>query len=300
VSAPAHVGTWSGQDVSIAEIEDELVALRREMEEGGDLLTRVMTHVAWVPVPWYEAARETLAGMAERHPSRTILLVPEPDADRDAIDADLALECFAYPGLERHVCAEVIELRLCGTRARAPASVVLPLLVADLPAFLRWRGLPPFGTRELDQLLGVVDRLIVDSTEWPDLPAPYRQLRDLFNRVAASDIAWARTERWRRQLASLWPEIANVRHIGVTGTAAQACLLAGWLRSRLGRDHIAVDHQPAERLTSVEIDGRPTPFPPGDPPAPSDVLSDELERYSRDPVYEAAVAAAAVGTSVRT
>jgi hypothetical protein len=34
------------------------------------------------------------------------------------------------------------------------------------------------------------------------------------------------------------------------------------------------------------------PFPPGDPPLPSSVLSDELDRFTRDRVYEAAVLAA--------
>jgi glucose-6-phosphate dehydrogenase assembly protein OpcA len=211
VAAPTHVDEWSGDDVSVDDIERELVDLRGRIA-AGDLLTRVMTHVAWVPPEWYDAARQTLAGMAERHPSRTILLVPEPDADDDAIDAELRLECFAYPGLDRHVCAEVIDLKLRGARARsrAPASIVLPLLVADLPAFMRWRGLPPFRTTEFDQLVAVVDRLVVDSTEWPDLPAPYSGLPEYFEHVAVSDIAWARTERWRAQLASLWPEIASV------------------------------------------------------------------------------------------
>ena len=76
------------------------------------------------------------------------------------------------------------------------------------------------------------------------------------------------------------------------GTAAQAWLLCGWLRSRLGRDDIALEHDPAEKLLGVTLDGESVPLPPGDPPAPSDVLSDELERFTPDPVYEAAVLAA--------
>jgi hypothetical protein len=60
----------------------------------------------------------------------------------------------------------------------------------------------------------------------------------------------------------------------------------------LGRDEISVEHDPAEKLESVELDGEAVPLPPGDPPAPSDVLSDELEHFTPDPVYEAAVLAA--------
>jgi glucose-6-phosphate dehydrogenase assembly protein OpcA len=152
--------------------------------------------------------------------------------------------------------------------------------------------MPPWRAPELDQLLGVIDRLIVDSTEWDELPHAYGHLAELFPRVVVSDIAWERTSRWRHLLASLWPDIADVRTIRVTGTEAQAQLLAGWLRSRLGRDDIGVEHVPAERLQGIELDGKPAPFPPGDPPQPSDVLSAELDLYVRDPVYEAAVVAA--------
>ena len=56
------------------------------------------------------------------------------------------------------------------------------------------------------------------------------------------------------------------------GTEAQAHLLAGWLRSRLGRE-IELEHEAADRLTGVELDGAPTPFPPGDPPNPADLRS---------------------------
>ena len=79
--------------------------------------------------------------------------------------------------------------------------------------------------------------------------------------------------------------------IKVTGTEAQGCLLAGWLRSRLRR-HVELEHEDSDRLVGVEADGRPTPFPPGDPPHPADLLSDELERFSRDRIYEEAARAA--------
>jgi hypothetical protein len=252
-----------------------------------------MTHLAWIPESWADQARAALAGMGERHPSRSILLFPEPDSGANRIDAKVALECYMVPDVDRLVCSEVVELELCGTRAKAPASIVEPLLISDLPVFLRWRGEPPWRAAELDQLVDIVDRLIVDSTEWDDLPYPYRHLVALFERTAVSDIAWARTSRWRYLLASLWPGIADVSTIRVAGTAAQAWLLCGWLRSRLGRDDIALEHVPAERLIGIDLDGVPAPFPPGDPPLPSDVLSEELDRFTRDRSYEDAVRAVA-------
>ncbi|HZP73614.1 MAG TPA: glucose-6-phosphate dehydrogenase assembly protein OpcA [Gaiellaceae bacterium] len=284
--------SWVGEDATIAQIERELARLRHESAEEGsqpNLRTSVMTHVAWVPADWQTAAEETLAGMAERHPSRTLLLFPKPDA-HDGLDAKVAIRCF--PVGDRAICGEVIELTLRGNRVEAPASVVLPLVISDLPVFCRWRGQPPWGATELEQLVGIVDRLVVDSTEWPDLPGAYAKLAELFERVAVSDIAWERTERWRSLLASLWPGVAGVGKLRVHGTAAQGHLLAGWLRSRLGHD-VELELDERERLESIDLDGEPAPFPPGKPPNPSDVLSSQLDRFGRDAIYEAAVRAAA-------
>src|SRR5262249_3422435 len=125
------------------------------------------------------------------------------------------------------------------------------------------------------------------------LPFPYRRLSELFDRTAVSDIAWARTARWRALLATMWPEIADVSVLRVHGTAAQGHLLLGWLRSRLHRGEISREPDEPEPLEGIALDGKSASFPPGDPPTPSDVLSDELDRFSRDPVYEAAVKAAA-------
>jgi hypothetical protein len=285
---------WTGEDVSIAQIEQELARLRdasSQEDAQPNLRTSVMTHIAWVPPAWQSKAEETLAGMAERHPSRTLLLVPRPD-EPDGIDAVVSLRCF--PIGDRAICGEVIELTLRGTRASAPASIALPLLISDLPVFCRWRGEPEWGSAEFDQLVGIVDRLIVDSTEWEGLPAPYANLIPLFDRVAVSDIAWDRTERWRTLLASLWPGIAAVEKVRVHGTAAQAYLLAGWLRARLGHD-LDVEVDEHDRLEGIDLDGEPAEFPPGRPPNASDVLSSQLDRFSRDAIYEAAVRAATPG-----
>jgi hypothetical protein len=296
LSAPAALERWEGDDVRLADVEAALSKLRAASAPAGgppNLRTSVMTHIAWVPPGWSDKARAALAGMAERHPSRALLLFPDPDAGADRIDADVSLECYAVPGADRNVCSEVIELHLRGTRAKAPASIVEPLLISDLPVFLRWRGEPVWEAQELDQLVRIADRMIVDSTEWEELPDPYTRLARLFDRTAVSDIAWARTSRWRTILASLWPGIADVGTVRVHGTTAQAHLIAGWLRSRLGRPGIALEHVEAERLEGIDLDGEPVSFPPGDPPAPSDVLSDELDRFTRDAVYEAAVLATA-------
>ena len=276
------------ENVTISEVERELGQLRAAAAAPGELpklRTSVMTHMAWVPERWVEAATETLGGLAERHPSRTILLFPRPTEDRDALDAEVDLRCFRRGGEEQEVCSEVISIRLCGKRATAPASVIQPLLVPDLPVFLRWRGECPWGAVELEELVDVTDRLIVDSAEWPDVEWGYARLAEVLDRVMVSDIAWARIEPWRRAVAALWPEVADANELRVAGPYPEALLLARWLGARLDRE-IDLRHEPAGEIELVEVDGRQAVPVKYERPSASDLLSDQLEIFSRDRVYE--------------
>jgi len=292
-AAPVHAEEWVGEDVSVADVERALWQLRdasAEGTEGPDLRTSVMTHLAWVPAEWREAAVETLAGLRERHPSRGILLFPAPSAP-DGIDAKVSVLAFPQRGGRRHIAAEVIQLTLRGRRATAPASIVTPLLVSDLPVFLRWRGELPFGSPELEQMVGVCDRLVVDSREWKDAAGAYRALESLFEQTAVSDIAWRCTSPWRRALAGLWPEIAEARELRVTGPSAEALLLVGWLRSRLERP-VQLVHEDSAEVESAAVDGTAVSVPSDETVSSSDLLSAELDELSRDEIYEGAVRAA--------
>lgn len=281
---------WQGENVSIGEIERELARLRDSTSREGSqpiLRTSVMTHIAWVPKRWQAAAEETLSGMAERHPSRTILLLPDAEAD-GGLDALVSIRCF--PIGDHAVCGEVVELTLRGDRAQAPASVVLPLLISDLPVFCRWRGQPPFGGVDFEQMIDVVDRLIVDSAEWEE-PA-YDELAAVFGAVAVSDIAWARTETWRVELAAYWPGIRE-QEIRIRGPRAEATLLRGWLNARLDRAIRKIEEAPD---LTVRLGGEQLPPPHTAPPSASDLLSAELDHFGRDPIYEEAVRAAATNS----
>ncbi|HEY3183134.1 MAG TPA: glucose-6-phosphate dehydrogenase assembly protein OpcA [Gaiellaceae bacterium] len=281
------VEDWTGENVSIAQIERELARLRDASTADGatpNLRTSVMTHCAWVPPQWLDAAETTLAGMNERHPSRTLILVPKP-AEPNGLDADLSLRCFPLGATQ--VCGEVIQLHLRGNRTVAPASVVLPLLISDLPVFCRWRGEPPFGEPQWEQMVEVADRVIVDSSEWDELR--YRELQWAFPVTAVSDIAWARTYEWRVELVGYWPGIRE-QEIRIRGPRAEATLLRAWLNARLGRAIRPIE--PAGEI-GVRLGGEELKPPRTPTPSPSDLLSAELDRFGRDRIYEEAVAAAA-------
>jgi len=286
--APTLVEDWNGQDTTVAEIERELARLRGSITGDGletNMRTSVMTHCAWVPPEWLEKAEATLAGMAERHPSRTMLLIPKPD-EPNGLDAEVSVRCFDAG--ERHICSEVIELSLRGNRTIAPASIVLPLLISDVPVFCRWRGEPGFGQPAWEQLVGVVDRLIVNSSEWSR--PRFAELATFFDLTAISDITWSRLHSWRLALARCWPEIQE-QEIDIRGPLADATLLHGWLTTRLGRAVAAIEE--AGEL-SVRLGGEELPPPEVELLSPSDLLSAELDRLDRDRVYEDAVRGASL------
>jgi hypothetical protein len=279
---------WNGHDVTLGEVEAELARLRDASADDARnpyQRTSVMTHVAWVPPSWLDAAERTLEGLAERHPSRTVILVPRPEKEESRIDADVSVRCFAAH--DRSVCGEVIELHLLGERALAPASIVLPLAVSDLPVFVRWRGQPDFEGTQWQQLVGLADRVVVDSSEWDELR--YHELSEFFERTAASDIAWSRIYDWRLALTRYWPGIRE-QEIRIRGPRAEASLLRGWLGAQLRRAVRPVE--PAGEL-SVHLGGEEVPPPPAETRSPSDLLSSELDHFARNRVYEAAVLAAA-------
>ena len=174
------------------------------------------------------------------------------------------------------------QARACAGLDRAAAPHLRP---ADVLPLARPAAV---GRPELEQLVDVCDRLVVDSSEWRGLPRAYAELAELFDRIAVSDIAWGRGLGWRGRLASLWPGIATKR-LSVTGPKADALLLAGWLRSRLGT-RLSLTHRSAGALERVLVDGEPVEPPRGGPPSASDLLSGELDVFGRDPVYEAAAA----------
>jgi hypothetical protein len=270
-------------NTSVAEIEAWLD--RQRDHEQPSQRTSVATHMAWIPDEWSLAAERVMRALGDRVPSRTLLLHPEPGSEVDGFDASIVLERFS--GGKTGVSAEIVRIRLRGSTAEAPASVVVPLQLPDLPVFLRWRGRPPFGRPPFEQLTGAADRLIVDSREWDRLPSGYARLAESFDRLAVSDLAWARMLAWRASLADRWPGIKQAKVVRVVGPRADALLLRAWLETRLRRS-FRLSHVDAEKVSRVEVDGEVVPPARGLPCTPGDLLSAELESFSRDPVYEAA------------
>ena len=274
---------WSGQAVDVQAIDAVLKRLREKAAdaapaEGAALGTRtsVLTLVAYaLDAPAAQRASETIAALPEYHPSRSIVVLAQPSDSEPAIDARLSAHCHIAPGLEGQVCFEEVELTVMGRAARHLHSVVLPLLVPDLPVYSWWSGDLPGDLHLLSDVLDASDRFIVDSTRFSDAQRGILYVARLVQdaSTAVSDLSWARLTPWRRLIAeffdapSLRPyldSLANVDIEHVAGSAAQPLLLVGWLAARLGWQPEGAENQ-VYRLRSaggtvlVSLRARPSP-----------------------------------------
>ncbi|MEE8385546.1 MAG: glucose-6-phosphate dehydrogenase assembly protein OpcA [Dehalococcoidia bacterium] len=257
--------------MDIDRIEAELVRLRYDAAGGtgeGDtfaIRTSLLNLVVFATDD--RAAREAeqvVAGLPSHHPSRAIVAVSNPSAARSRIDAQLAAHCHISPGLQQQVCCEQITLRVNGRVAHHLHSIIVPLLVSDLPVYVWWTGEIPRNAHILEEMIGSADRFIADSARFAQAEEGLEALAELCQhrpRFGVGDLNWGRLIPWRRLLAQqcdmpdlrrrLEPitavDICSSRG-GRKSPSSQALLLAGWLARQF-------DWEPPKRPAQRSGDG---------------------------------------------
>ena len=251
---------WGAQVSTITQLERELARLRRastaHAREQGHTVARaaVLNLVVYADREIHaRRAATSIARLADRHPSRAIILL----GDRAVTGAEVDIELHCHvPHEDRtaQICYEQILARVKGDADERIASVVIPLLVPDLPVFLWWTGTPPHDAQRFDDLLELADRLIVDSADFarPDRALPL--IADLavaqrHRGFGVTDLNWTRLTPWRELIAAFFDSDAWRRYLDlIVGVRvgfgvdmdgrdihpSQALLLVGWLASRLG------------------------------------------------------------------
>jgi glucose-6-phosphate dehydrogenase assembly protein OpcA len=232
-------GHWRGEGVRVEEVSRELDRLHRDHQRdgAGHALTRTLNLIvlpgspdAHVPVDG------ALADLGVHSPSRTLILRRHA-ADR--LDAEADLECrFSDAAGEVGVCREIVVLSADEERLVHAASLVAPLLLADLPTVL-W--LPDAGSPIPDpRLLERSQQVLVDSALDG---APLGRLIELTSGARVHDLAWGRLDFWRAATAaaferperrSLLPRVSSLEVSYEGETLVPAALLAGWVTARAG------------------------------------------------------------------
>lgn len=259
--------------VDINRIEKELKSLWQsasEDKESGERRSIVracaMNLLLYSEDPDAESAAGTLLDEATmRHPCRAILVISR-DSNTPTLDAWVSARCHITASTKmKQICCEQITVRGHGVGSGELASVVLPLIISDLPVFMWWRT-PGLRREKLDPFLPLVDRLIIDSGCQADSLQFFKNLQGIINkagslerrthRTVCSDLNWRRSLPWREALAlsfdsrhsELSPdylkgvetvEIAYGKQEDARGAESglgllnQSILLVGWLATRL-------------------------------------------------------------------
>ena len=268
---------WEARDTSVRAIAGYLASLWDQPatldEEGDQIVTeKGLPHarasvlnliVTCVDGAAADRIVRCLLDLGIRHPSRAIVLVPEPGPGERPLDARISTHCHDVAGSGDRMCYEEVVLTVRGEAAEHLSGIVAPLLIHDLPTHVWWPGDPPFNDPVFDQLVEMGDRVLFDSSDFGDLLAGLRRLGSLRHASGVGDLSWERLSWWQELTAQFFdaprfrrylPNLSRllIRYAvapegaagtdadaresapGVSSPMAQAILYAGWIATRLG------------------------------------------------------------------
>ncbi|HEY3867294.1 MAG TPA: glucose-6-phosphate dehydrogenase assembly protein OpcA [Actinocrinis sp.] len=284
-------------DTSASRIGAALVQARRR--SGSPTTGAVLTLLVATDERRHYDAMKSASRASREHPSRIIVVIGRPEVVRTRLDAEVRVGDETGPG-------EVIVLRLYGELATHADSVVLPLLLPDVPVVTWWPDEGP-DVPKADPLGALAQRRITDAAEY------HKSMEKLRARAAAyvpgdTDLSWTRLTPWRSMLAAALDQFPRpVVGASISGEEGNPSVrvLAVWLRQRLG---VPVERTADEGpgITGVHlttVDGpialtRPdgelaTLSVPGQPDRPvalkrrenAELIAEELRRLDPDEVY---------------
>ena len=246
-----------------------------------------MTHIAWVPRRMGGAGARRAGGHG-----RAASVADDPALPRAARRRQPHRRARVGRALRR--CpASTASIVLRGGRADAARHAregagehrraAAHLRPARVPALARRAAVGRAGARPARRRHRPADRRLdrvgrPARTRTRGSPSSSTATARLRHRVGA-DVALALASSRRSGPAS-----RTCGRFACTARAAQALLLArlAALAARSRRDRARARARPRGSRASTST-AKPAPFPPGDPPMPSDVLSDELERFTPRP-----------------
>lgn len=247
--------------VDITAIERELTLLWQHAADSA-ITTQPVTRACTLNLVACAPDRRTaehLTGIIQEitrsHPNRTVMITNDPESPESRLDAWVQANCqLTAPGASQ-VCGEQISIDARGKATAQVTSLVLSLLLPDLPVVLWWAGHSPFEDTLFQRLRKLTDRVIIDSANFTHPNRDIQGLADTLgcgnttrSRYAISDLNWARLTPWRELTAQffdariLLPHLRRLDKIVIDyeydpnrpANRIQALLLAGWLTTRLG------------------------------------------------------------------
>jgi glucose-6-phosphate dehydrogenase assembly protein OpcA len=212
-----------------------------------------------------QEASDLLDAVTLRHPCRAILAVRQDKGDA-SLEAWVSARCHVTDAkTHKQICCEQITVRGEGVGTSEMASVVIPLLVSDLPVLMWWHP-DKLDQDKLQPFLDSIDKLIFDSDGQAENLQLFKAVLDILNskranqfsrKLVCSDLNWRRSLPWREAIAlafdqrhsALSPDYLNgIRSVEVRyglpedtssgaahhGLINQSLLVVCWMAALLG------------------------------------------------------------------
>ena len=209
------------ENTDARQINETLLRLRKE---GQTPSGQVLTLVVNTPAQDAQRAMTEALDAAALHPSRMLIAIR-------GLDNEAGLNAELQPSTS---ASEMITLEFSGDVDAHAESVLLPLLLPELPVVIWWPSKAPASLTNRD-LRALTNRLIVDSsTDADPVAAVYRIAAD--HNPGTTDLAWTRLTRWRAMLVAAVDQVhSTVTSASVIGPpeSSPSELLAAWLEMRL-------------------------------------------------------------------
>lgn len=203
------------------EINETLFQLRKEGQAASG---QVLTLVIDTPAAGYEEAMAQAQEAGALHPSRILVAIRGLDNEA-GLNAEVITSSSA---------TEVITLEFSGQVDEHAESVLLPLLLPELPVVIWWPTATPENLLQCE-MRTLSNRFIVDTSNADDpIEAVHRLARQ--HQSATTDLAWTRLTRWRAMLVAALDQVrAPVTSGAVVGpaTSAPSELMRAWLEMKL-------------------------------------------------------------------
>ena len=293
------------KNCTTAQITDKINALHEQRGESAN--GRVFTMLIRTTKDELENALTAVNLASREHPCRIIAIATcacRQDEDTDApLTAEIRFGADAGAG-------EVIILYPAGGLLRHLDTLVIPLLVPDVPIMAWWPTEAPEDPSN-DQIGRMARSRITDVLRSSDPVRTFENVRAHWN-SEDTDLSWTRLTLWRSQLAALigQPPHSPIKSVALRGAEGYLPLelLASWLAWSL-KVPVTVHRDPdASNVTGVYVErengtaslvrtgtdtlqvqepGRAPQIVPVPHRTLADCLSEEMRRLDPDSIYAA-------------
>lgn len=171
----------------------------------------------------------------EKFPSRVIFITS--DAKSDTLTSKASVLSTG------ETTCDLIEINVAEKLEDRVPFVILPQILTDLPIYVIWADDPSDGTPLFTEMKQLATRIIFDSEGTTDLSAFAQNLIQLeeTHQFDVGDLNWARTENWRKLLASTFysqERLAELKQcssiqIVYNDHEIQSLYLQGWIATQL-------------------------------------------------------------------